>query len=168
MDKTKSPGTIKRFEIDHTELRPGLYVLRHNFGTTTFDLRFVRPNQETCISPQALHTLGHLGEMYFRNQENHDIQIIYFGPMGSRTGFYLVISGWENPAKEDSSITKAVKSMLKFIVDYEGKIPGATKEECGNYKEHNLPEAKSWAAKYLHDLSTKPHFKYPDNERGSL
>lgn len=162
MDKVKSPGVVKSFEVDHTRLRPGLYVLRHNRGTTTFDLRFVRPNQGTRISPQALHTLEHLGKAYLMSQKAHEVKTIHFGPMGCRTGFYLVVSGWENPVNKDSRVTKAVKDMLKFIIDHEGKIPGATAKECGSYKEHNLPEAKSWAAKYLHDLTAKPHFKYPE------
>lgn len=148
-------------KVDHTRLRPGLYLYKHSYTATIYDLRFVRPNHKSCISPQAIHTLEHLGNSYIEKQRSPKINVICFAPMGCRTGFYLVVSGWQNPLRKDSPILIMVKNLLKSIIDFEGDIPGATPEECGNWREHNLPEAKSWAAKYLYDLQHKPHFEYP-------
>lgn len=152
---------VPKPRVDHTKLRPGLYLYKHDHVATTYDLRFVRPNYRSCISPQALHTLEHLGNLYLENQRSPQIHAICFAPMGCRTGFYLVVAGWQNPLRKESPVFAAVKNMLKFIIDYENEIPDATPEKCGNWREHNLPEAKSWAAKYLHDLQHKPHFEYP-------
>ena len=146
-----------KLEVDYTRLRPGVYICQHNYGTTTFDLRFVRPNHGVYLPSPVMHTIEHLDNSYLRSREVHNIGLIYFGPMSSRTGFYLVVSGWQNPLHKESPIFLTIKSMLKFIIDFEGEIPGANARECSNYEEHDLAGAKEWAAKYLHWLK-KPHF----------
>lgn len=139
---------IASFQVDHTKLEPGIYVSRHDIAKTpiitTFDLRLTRPNNEYPLDQAALHTIEHLGATYLRNSEVKDF-VIYFGPMGCRTGFYLVFSDCTS-AKE---IQRLIIKMFEFIRDFRGDIPGATPEECGNYKEHNLLLAKTYAIDYL-------------------
>lgn len=154
---------MKKFEVDCARLRPGVYIFQRGHGTTTLDLRFVRPNHGVYLPSPAMHTIEHLGNFYLRSREPHGIELIYFGPMISRTGFYLIVSGWQNPLHKESPIFLTIKSMLKFIIDFEGEIPGTNARECSNYKEHDLAGAKEWAARYLHELK-KPHFEYPVKE----
>ncbi len=154
---------MKKFEVDCARLRPGVYIFQRSHGTTTLDLRFVRPNHGVYLPSPAMHTIEHLGNFYLRSREPHGIELIYFGPMSSRTGFYLIVSGWQNHLRRESPIFLAIKSMLKFIMDFKGEIPGANARECSNYREHDLAGAKEWAAKYLHELK-KPHFEYPVKE----
>ena len=135
---------ISSFQIDHTRLLEGLYVSRTDvFGKetfTTFDLRFVRPNSDDILSTKAVHAIEHLAASYFRNHKT-----VYFGPMGCRTGFYLIVHG----KLSSLDILSYVEDMLKFIIDFEGVIPGQSEKECGNYKDMSLREAKTASKKYL-------------------
>ena len=151
---------IESFRVDHTRLLPGLYVSRRDGGdekpVTTFDLRFTRPNREPVMDMPAIHTIEHLGATYLRSSERKD-EIIYFGPMGCRTGFYLVMFG----RLEAEDALPLVRDALRFILDFSGPIPGATAKECGNYQEQNLDMAKYYALKYVTALET-PQLKYPE------
>lgn len=156
---------IASFEVDHTQLRPGLYVSRRDRSVTTFDLRFVRPNHDSYISQAALHTIEHLGATFLRNHPQWHSRIVYFGPMGCRTGCYLLLSDWHTVSSKDSPVCVLVMEMLEYIVHFDSDIPGATKQECGNYLEHDLPGAQKWAKHYLYELRHHPHFKYPIIEK---
>ncbi len=150
---------IESFRVDHTQLLPGLYVSRRDRKlltvVTTFDLRFTAPGKEPAMDMPAIHTIEHLGATYLRNSSRKG-DILYFGPMGCRTGFYLVMFGNLTP----SEVCGLVKGMCDFILDYEGDIPGASPEECGNYREHNLEMAQYYTAHYLDALAEK-RFVYP-------
>lgn len=150
---------IESFKVDHTSLESGLYVSRkdkkENVTVTTFDLRFTAPNKEPVMDTPAIHTIEHIGATYLRNSERKD-DIIYFGPMGCRTGFYLVTFG----DIDSNNVLKLVKSMLRYIVDFSGEIPGASAVECGNYLEQNLPMAKYYAKRYLLSLETESRLSY--------
>lgn len=138
---------IESFKVDHLKLLPGLYVSRidtlDNFTFTTFDLRVTRPNFEPVMDTSVCHSIEHLGATYFRNYFPNDT--MYFGPMGCRTGFYLIFKG----KREVSEVKEYVKDCMKYIISYEGTIPGASKEECGNYLDLNLDMAKYYAKAYL-------------------
>lgn len=143
---------IASFTVNHLELIPGLYVSRldkvgENY-LTTFDIRITRPNFEPVIDNPALHAIEHLGATFLRNHANWKDDVIYFGPMGCRTGCYLILSGNLNPL----DVYELVKEMFEFIVSYEGIIPGASAIECGNYLDLNLPMAKFYAKKYLDEV----------------
>lgn len=152
---------IASFTIDHLELYPGLYVSRRDerdgVVITTFDMRITAPNHEPVIDVPALHTIEHLGATYLRNTDRKD-DIVYFGPMGCRTGCYLLMFGDLNP--ED--IYDFVIKMCDFIIAYEGEIPGAAPEQCGNYSEQNLNMAKFYIKKYKKELTENKRFKYPN------
>jgi S-ribosylhomocysteine lyase len=142
---------ITSFTVDHLTLLPGLYVSRvdnmDGFHFTTFDLRVTRPNFEPVMDTAVCHTIEHLAATYFRNNYSEDT--MYFGPMGCRTGFYLIFRG--NKTAED--VKDAVINCFKFIVEFEGDIPGASAIECGNYLDLNLGMAKYYADKYLKVLT---------------
>lgn len=150
---------IASFTIDHLKLEPGLYVSRKDkkgdITVTTFDMRITAPNREPVIDVPALHTIEHLAATYLRNCEIKD-DVVYFGPMGCRTGCYIVLFG----DLESEDIFKTVISMCDFIIAFEGNIPGATPAECGNYSEQNLNMAKYYIAKYKQDLVEKRNFAY--------
>ena len=138
---------IQSFTVDHLKLLSGIYVSREdtfdNFTFTTYDLRFTRPNFEPVMNTAEVHTIEHLGATYFRNF--HADKTMYFGPMGCRTGFYLILKGKAN--LEETK--KEVISCMKWIINYDGEIPGASPVECGNYLDLNLSMAKFYAKKYL-------------------
>ncbi len=138
---------ITSFELNHLTLLPGLYVSRvdnmDGFYFTTFDLRVTRPNFEPVMDTAPIHTIEHLAATYFRNY--HKDKTMYFGPMGCRTGFYLIYKG--NLSADD--IIKDVVECFEFISKFEGDIPGASAIECGNYLDMNLDMAKYYANKYL-------------------
>ena len=142
---------ITSFTIDHLKLMPGLYVSRvdvmDGFYFTTFDIRVTRPNFEPVMDTAVCHTIEHLAATYFRNYHSEDM--MYFGPMGCRTGFYLIYRG--NRTVEDT--IEDVRNCFKFIVAFEGSIPGASAIECGNYLDLNLDMAKYYAKEYLDVLS---------------
>ena len=142
---------IASFTINHLDLMPGLYVSRRDAKgdcvTTTFDLRITAPNREPVVDTPALHTIEHLAATYLRNSEKKD-DVIYFGPMGCRTGCYLILAG----DYESKDIVDLMVEMFRFIRDYEGDIPGASARDCGNYLDLNLPMAQYCAKRYLQVL----------------
>lgn len=152
---------IESFSVNHINLYPGLYVSRRDekdgVVVTTFDMRMRAPNREPVIDMPALHTIEHMGATYLRN---HPIKkdVVYFGPMGCRTGCYLVMFG--ELAPED--VYDVVISMCNFILCYEGEIPGAKPEECGNYSEQNLSMAKYYIKNYKKELEENKRFIYPE------
>ena len=150
---------IESFRIDHLKLESGLYVSRRDkkgdVVVTTFDLRITAPNREPVIDMPALHTIEHLCATFLRNSDQKD-DVVYFGPMGCRTGCYLVMFGDLN--SED--VYDLVISMCDFVINFEGEIPGASPVECGNYSEQNLNMAKYYIKKYKNDLITNKNFEY--------
>ena len=156
---------ITSFTIDHLKLLPGVYVSRKdevgNTTVTTFDIRMTRPNFEPVINTAELHAIEHLGATFLRNHKEYGESILYFGPMGCRTGFYLLLKG----DYESEDILPLLKELFVFIKDYEGEVPGACAKDCGNYLDINLPMAKYIANKYLNEilLNISPdRLKYPD------
>lgn len=131
---------IASFEIDHDVLVPGLYTSRQDGDVVTYDLRFVQPNTPPFLPNAVMHTIEHLFATYVRNSRSAD-KVIYFGPMGCRTGFYFLV---RDMAEQD--VIALVQETLAFVAAFEGDIPGSTAVECGNYKEHDLPGAKLQAA----------------------
>ena len=146
--------TIKSFTVDHKRLLPGVYVSRKDSTghdvVTTFDIRMTRPNFEPVMNTAEIHTLEHLGATFLRNHEEWGDKIIYFGPMGCRTGFYLLLAG----DYESEDIISLLREMFEFVCHFEGEIPGAAPEACGNYLDQNLPMAKYLAEKYLDHVLT--------------
>lgn len=146
--------TIKSFTVDHKRLLPGVYVSRKDSTghdvVTTFDIRITRPNFEPVMNTAEIHTLEHLGATFLRNHEEWGDKIIYFGPMGCRTGFYLLLAG----DYESEDIISLLREMFEFVCHFEGEIPGAAPEACGNYLDQNLPMAKYLAEKYLDHVLT--------------
>ena len=146
--------TIKSFSVDHKRLLPGVYVSRKDSTghdvVTTFDIRMTRPNFEPVMNTAEIHTLEHLGATFLRNHEEWGDKIIYFGPMGCRTGFYLLLAG----DYESEDIISLLREMFEFVCHFEGEIPGAAPEACGNYLDQNLPMAKYLAEKYLDHVLT--------------
>ena len=152
---------IESFKVNHINLYPGIYVSRRDYHdsvcVTTFDLRFTSPNREPVMDTPAIHTIEHLSATYLRNCE-YKSDVVYFGPMGCRTGFYLLMFN----ELESEDIYELVNSMCKYILNFEGEIPGARKEECGNYSEQNLDMAKYYVKKYLDELNEYKRFVYPE------
>ena len=139
---------IASFQVDHLRLKPGVYVSRKDrFGgavLTTFDLRFREPNKEPVIDNPALHTIEHLGATFLRSHKEWGPRIVYFGPMGCRTGFYLIVEGDRTP--ED--MLPVLRELLDWIEAFQGDIPGADPAECGNWSEQNLNMAKWESRRY--------------------
>ena len=150
---------IASFTIDHLNLKSGLYVSRkdskNGVTVTTFDMRITAPNREPVIDMPALHTIEHLGATFFRNSAIKD-DVVYFGPMGCRTGCYLVLFG--DLCSKD--IFDIVISMCDFILDFKGEIPGASPKECGNFSEQNLSMAKYYISSYKTNLIEKGNLEY--------
>lgn len=150
---------IESFKIDHLHLEPGLYVSRKDRKgdtvVTTFDLRMTCPNREPVIDMPALHTIEHLSATYLRNSSRKE-DIVYFGPMGCRTGCYLLMFGDLTPEE----IFPLIMSMCDFIINFTGEIPGAKAEQCGNYSEQNLNMAKYYIKKYKSELEENKNFRY--------
>lgn len=148
---------IASFIIDHLRLVPGIYVSRKDADpvkggvVTTFDLRMTAPNREPVINTAPLHAIEHLGATFLRNDEEWKDRVLYFGPMGCRTGFYLLLFGDLEPA----DIADLVRRMFEFMAAFEGEIPGARPEECGNWHDADLVGAKWWADRYLANTLTK-------------
>ena len=155
---------ITSFTIDHLRLLPGLYVSRKDTVggqvVTTFDLRLTRPNYEPVMNTAEVHTIEHLAATYLRNDPQWKDRVLYFGPMGCRTGFYLLLAG-ELTSRD---VRKLVTDCFRFIRDYEGQIPGASPKDCGNYLDMNLPMANYWADRYVRLLETmdETHLHYPE------
>ena len=147
---------VQRFQLlqnffDHLLLEPGVYVSRIDrdpatgAAVTTFDLRLTTPNKEPVMNTAECHTIEHLGATFLRNHAEWSSRIVYFGPMGCRTGFYLVVFG-ELTSEE---ILPLVRELFEFVAGFEGDVPGAAPEECGNYLDQNLPMANWLARRYL-------------------
>ena len=160
---------IASFSVNHILLEPGIYVSRidrdpaSGMAVTTFDLRLTAPNDEPVMNTAEAHTIEHLGATFLRNHPTWSERVVYFGPMGCRTGFYLVMFGEMTSAE----VLPLVREMFEFVRDFEGDIPGAAPEECGNYLDQNLPMAKWLAERYLtRDLTDidESHLTYPTGE----
>ena len=140
---------IASFTVNHLVLEPGIYVSRQDYFNdvtiTTFDLRMTTPNREPVMNTAEMHTIEHLGATCLRNHLMWKDRIVYFGPMGCRTGFYLLCEG----DLTSRDIVPLVKGLFEFIRDFEGTIPGAEARDCGNYLDQNLPMAKYLASRYL-------------------
>ena len=143
---------ITSFTINHLKLLPGVYVSRVDYvagnPVTTFDLRMTAPNREPVMNTAEMHTIEHLGATFLRNDPEFGEKDIYFGPMGCRTGFYLLLTG----DYESKDIVPLMIEMWEFIRDFEGDVPGASAKDCGNYLDMNLPMAKYLAKKYLENV----------------
>jgi S-ribosylhomocysteine lyase len=139
---------IASFQVDHLRLKPGVYVSRKDrFGDmalTTFDLRFREPNREPVMDVPALHTIEHLGATFLRSHGEWGSRVVYFGPMGCRTGFYLILEG----DRSSEEILPLLREMLDWIEKFEGPIPGAAPSECGNWQDQNLDMAKWESRRY--------------------
>ncbi len=153
---------IASFKINHLILERGLYVSRKDscggVTATTFDLRLSLPNREPPCDMPALHTIEHLGATFLRSHARSR-EVVYFGPMGCRTGFYLVMFG----DIDSADVYPLVVEMCDFILAFDGDIPGATPAECGNYREQNLSTAKYYIERYRADLVKNRRFEYPEN-----
>lgn len=157
---------ITSFTINHLLLQPGVYVSRKDpvGGTivTTFDLRMTSPNEEPVMNTAEVHAIEHLGATFLRNHKEWSPKVLYFGPMGCRTGFYLLLSG----DYESKDIVPLMIEMWEFIRDYEGEIPGASPRDCGNYLDMNLPMANYLADKFLKETlycTTDKNLNYPED-----
>ena len=143
---------ITSFTIDHIKLVPGVYVSRIDYvegrPVTTFDLRMTSPNDEPVMNTAEVHTIEHLAATFLRNHAEYGNKTIYFGPMGCRTGFYLLLAG----AYESKDIVPLVKEMFVFIRDFKGEVPGASPKDCGNYLDMNLNMANYLAERYLEQV----------------
>ena len=155
---------ITSFTIDHIKLQPGLYVSRKDkVGSetvTTFDLRLTKPNDEPVMNTAEVHTIEHLAATYLRNAAQWKDKVLYFGPMGCRTGFYLLLAG--DSASKD--VVSLVQDCFCFIRDFRGEVPGASAKDCGNYLDMNLSMANYWGAKYaaLLETITEAQLVYPE------
>lgn len=143
---------ITSFTIDHLKLIPGLYVSRkdsvNDHPVTTFDIRMTNPNEEPVMNTAEVHTLEHLGATFLRNHPVYKDKVLYFGPMGCRTGFYLLLSG----SYESADIVPLMQEMFGFMASFEGDVPGASAKDCGNYLDMNLPMARYQAKKCLNEV----------------
>ena len=142
---------IASFTVNHLILEPGIYVSRRDHVKdavlTTFDVRMTAPNKEPVMNTAEVHTLEHLGATFLRNDPEYRDEVIYWGPMGCRTGFYLILAG----EKEPEDIIGLMKRLYRFMADFEGEVPGACARDCGNYLDMNLPMAKLLAERFLNE-----------------
>ena len=156
---------ITSFTINHLVLEPGIYVSRvGNYGgssITTFDLRMTAPNKEPVMNNAEMHTIEHLGATFLRNDPEWSDKVVYFGPMGCRTGFYMLLAG----DLTSRDVVDLVTRMYEFIRDFQDDIPGASARDCGNYLDQNLPMANWLAKRYLDNTLyniTENHLVYPE------
>jgi S-ribosylhomocysteine lyase len=154
---------IASFKVDHLRLKPGVYVSRvdrfKDVVLTTFDLRFKEPNKEPVMDQPALHTIEHLCATFLRSHKEWGPKDVYFGPMGCRTGFYLILEG----EYKSADILPLLAEMFEWIEKFEGTIPGASAAECGNWREQNIDMAKWECKKYANLLkkAAKENLEYP-------
>lgn len=156
---------ITSFTIDHLKLLPGLYVSRKDIAgdcvITTFDIRMTRPNYEPVLNTAEVHTIEHLGATFLRNHPDYSDKVLYFGPMGCRTGFYMVLAG-DYTSKD---ILPLIREMYLFMKDFEGDVPGACAKDCGNYLDMNLNMAKYVCNRYYNEVLcniTDERLVYPE------
>ena len=157
---------IASFTIDHLALLPGVYVSRKdNVGgavVTTFDIRMTRPNFEPVMNTAEIHTIEHLAATFLRNHKEYGDKTVYFGPMGCRTGFYLLLAG----DYQSKDIVDLIKELFIFIRDFKDEVPGASARDCGNYLDMNLPMANYLADKFLKEVLEnidESHLIYPES-----
>ena len=145
---------ITSFTIDHLKLVPGLYVSRIDDvagnPVTTFDIRITNPNEEPVMNTAEVHTIEHLAATFLRNHKDFADKTIYFGPMGCRTGFYLILSG----KYTSSDIVPLMKELFTFMAEFNDEVPGASAKDCGNYLDMNLNMARYWSKRYLDEVLT--------------
>ena len=143
------------FTVGDLNIRPGVYVSRRDTVgdqvITTFDLRMTRPNFEPVMNTAEVHTIEHLGATFLRNHPDYKDRVLYFGPMGCRTGFYLLLAG----ELKSEDIISLLKEMFAFIRDFTGDVPGAAARDCGNYLDMNLPMANYWGKRFLEEVLEK-------------
>lgn len=151
--------------MDHIRLKPGVYVSRKDHigqeTVTTFDIRMTSPNDEPVMNTAEMHTIEHLGATFLRNHAEWKDRVVYFGPMGCRTGFYVIFAG----DLESKDIIPLLTEMFEFVRDFDDEIPGATAKDCGNYLDQNLPMANYLANKYLNEVLngiTEDRMVYPE------
>ena len=156
---------ITSFTINHILLQPGVYVSRKDLAgettVTTFDIRMTNPNEEPVMNTAEVHTIEHLAATFLRNHPDYKDHVLYFGPMGCRTGFYLLLTG----DYESRDILPLMREMFAFIAGFTGEVPGACARDCGNYLDMNLPMARYVAKKYLTevlDCITDSQLIYPE------
>lgn len=156
---------IASFTVNHLTLLPGVYVSRKDHigaeTVTTFDIRMTRPNYEPVMNTAEVHTIEHLGATFLRNHKEFSDRVVYFGPMGCRTGFYLLLAG----DYESKDIIELLKEMFAFMRDFKGEVPGAAARDCGNYLDMNLPMANYLAKKYYEEVlcnMTEDRLHYPE------
>ena len=156
---------IASFTVNHLTLLPGVYVSRKDHigaeTVTTFDIRMTRPNYEPVMNTAEVHTIEHLGATFLRNHKEFSDRVVYFGPMGCRTGFYLLLAG----DHESKDIIGLLKEMCVFMRDFKGEVPGAAARDCGNYLDMNLPMANYLAKKYYEEVlcnMTEDRLHYPE------
>ena len=153
---------IESFTVDHETLTPGVYLSRvDSLGDRklyTYDLRMVAPNRQQPLEMNGVHTIEHTGATFLRNHEKYGEDVIYFGPMGCRTGFYLILTD----CLDNEAVLALIKEMFQYIVDYNGPIPGASPEACGNFDDHSQFWAKFHAKDYLKvlDAMEEADFRY--------
>lgn len=155
---------IPSFNVNHLELLPGIYVSRKDhvgdYTLTTFDVRMTRPNFEPVLQTAEIHAMEHIGATFLRQHPIYGDQVIYFGPMGCRTGFYLILKG----DLTSNSLVGLIKELFKHIADYDAPLPGACARDCGNYLDMNLPMAKYEARRFferIEDIQSS-QLNYPD------
>ena len=156
---------IASFTVNHIRLKPGVYVSRKDHigqeTVTTFDIRMTSPNDEPVMNTAEMHTIEHLGATFLRNHAEWKDRVVYFGPMGCRTGFYVIFAG----DLESKDIIPLLTEMFEFVRDFDDEIPGATAKDCGNYLDQNLPMANYLANKYLNEVLngiTEDRMVYPE------
>lgn len=156
---------IASFTVDHLTLLPGVYVSRKDNVNgnviTTFDLRLTRPNYEPVMNTAEIHTIEHLAATFLRNHAEYKDRVIYFGPMGCRTGFYLILAG----DYESQDIVPLMIELFRFMSEFDAKVPGAAARDCGNYLDMNLPMARYISKKYLDEVLsniTEDRLIYPE------
>lgn len=149
---------IQSFTIDHTKLKPGIYVSREDQWFTTFDLRFTEPNKEPALSPAAMHSIEHLMATWFRNEVDIKGDVVYVGPMGCLTGMYVIMAGIPG-----SYTVEEMRGYVLRCIDWilkQDKVPATTPETCGNYLLHDLPMAKFEMLRYAGRLTHDFHSEY--------
>ncbi|MCR5320766.1 MAG: S-ribosylhomocysteine lyase [Lachnospiraceae bacterium] len=156
---------IASFTVNHLDLEPGIYVSRKDhIGSevlTTFDLRMTAPNKEPVMNTADIHTIEHLGATFLRNDPEWKDKTIYFGPMGCRTGFYVIFAG----DLDSKDVVPIITKLFEFVRDFEGDVPGASPRDCGNYLDINLPMAKYLGKRYLDNTLyhiDEKHLVYPE------
>jgi len=156
---------IQSFTIDHTRLKPGIYVSREDKGFTTFDLRITEPNKEPAVAPAAMHSMEHLMATWFRNSEVKD-DVVYVGPMGCLTGMYIVMKSYGSATEGRESGNYTVEDMRRLTIEClewmltQDKVPATEPQSCGNYLLHDLPMCKWECKRYLDRLQNDFHSEY--------